>query len=156
MIHACSTKPRQRLRQGTLVVCVLVCLLVASSIATAMIQSALGARRGLRLEHQMRQTQLLLDAGILRAVRKCRTSEDYQGETWRPAPAIARFEGARVDINVTSDDGRDGWQRIEVVAILALQSDGNQRKRLPRTRRTHAFRLRTSDSSLTSQSPNAE
>jgi hypothetical protein len=147
---------RRQPRRGTLVVCVLVCLLVASTIATAMTQSALRARRELRLGHQMRQTELLLDAGILRAARKIQASRDYEGETWRPTTAIARFEGALVEINVNADDQQAGRRRVEVVASLGTSSDGSERKRLPLTRRTHVFRIESSHSSLTSESPTAE
>jgi hypothetical protein len=151
MIHARSTR-----RQGTLVVCVLVCLLVASTIATAMTQSALRARREIRLGHQMRQTELLLDAGILRAARKIQVSEHYEGEAWRPTTAISRFEGALVEISVQADEQQAGWLRVNVTASLGTTSDGAERKRLPLTRRTHTFRIQSPDSPFTSESPTAE
>jgi hypothetical protein len=151
MIHPHSTP-----RNGTLVVCVLVCLLVASTMATAITRSALRARRELRLGHQMRQTELFLDAGILRAAGKTQGSEEYQGEVWQPTTAIAHFEGALVEISVKADERQAGWRRVNVIASLGTASDGAERKRLPLTRRTHTFRIQSSDSSLTSESSTAE
>ena len=75
-------------RSAALLICVLVCLLVASSIVMATTHTALRERRNVRIEHQMLQTQLLLDAGILRAAAQLRSSPRYEGETWQPKASI--------------------------------------------------------------------
>jgi type II secretory pathway component PulK len=145
---------QRKSRGGALLVCVLVCLLVASSLVTAMTHNALRFRRDVRLQHQMRQTQLLLDAGVLRAARLLRASNDYSGEAWRPAGAIDRFDNPQVEIKVTSIDTDS--RRVEVIASLGAAADDGQQNTASRTRRTHIFDIELSDSSQTSESPSAE
>ena len=147
---------RSKPHRGTLVICVLVCLLVASTMVTATTHSALRSRRSVRLEHQMRQTELLLDAGVLRAARQLHASDDYRGETWRPANAITRFDNALVDIRVTKSDDDPSIRSVEVVASLGTAVDDVQRNKASLTRRTHTFDWKASESSPTSQPPSAE
>jgi type II secretory pathway component PulK len=70
-------------RRGSALVCVLVCLSIAMSLVTSRVQSALQERRTMRTQHQLRQTEFLLAAGVLRASRQLAKSEDYAGETWQ-------------------------------------------------------------------------
>jgi type II secretory pathway component PulK len=145
---------RRKSRGGALLICVMVCLLVASSLVTTTTHNALCSRRDVRVQHQMRQTELLLDAGVLRAARLLRVSDDYQGESWRPTGAIDRFDGALVEIRVTSNGSNS--RVVEVIASLGVAVDDLQRNRASRTRRTHTFGIELSDSSQTSDSPSAE
>jgi hypothetical protein len=124
-------------------VCVLVCLLIASTIAAATTQSALRGRRDIRIQHQMRQTELLLDAGVLRAARQLRRSDAYQGESWRPVNSIPRFDQARVEIRVSSDPQQDGLRQVEVTASLG-GGDQLQLRSAGVTRRSHTFQVRSS------------
>lgn len=139
-------REQRRSRDGTLVVCVMVCLLVASTIVTATTQMALRSRREVRREQQMRQTELLLDAGILRASNKLRASADYQGEVWRPTGAITRFVGANVDIRVSLDPQQNDSRQIEVIASLGTAVADAQQNTASLTRRSHRFELKTQDS----------
>jgi hypothetical protein len=147
---------RSGARHGALVICVLVCLLVASTIVTATTHLALRSRRDVRIEQQMRQTELLLDAGILRAARQLKTPGDYESETWRPTDAVSRFDNARVDIRVTVDEQVKGSLRVEVIASLGVAVDDVQQKTASLTRRSHSFRVKPSNSSLASDSSDSE
>lgn len=149
-----STAVRKNPRGGVLLVCVLVCLLVACSLVTAMVHNALRFRRDVHLQHQMRQTELLLDAGVLRAARRLRTSADYQGESWQPEGAIQRFDNPQVEIRVTSlaADSR----RVEVTASLGTADQDGRKYAASRTQRSHIFDLELSEPSQTSDSPSAE
>ena len=135
-------RTRSRSRRGALVVCVLVCLLVASAIVTATTRMALRSRRDVRTEHQMRQTLLMLDAGILRAARRVQASPDYQGESWRPTAAITSFEGAKVEIRVTVDEQQDDTRRVEVTASLGVAVEDARQKTASLTRRSHTFPIK--------------
>ncbi len=73
-------------RQAAVLVCMLVCVAIATSLVAATLQSALRARRELRLQRQLRQTELLLTAGLERAVARLRADPAYQGETWELEP----------------------------------------------------------------------
>lgn len=125
-------------RQGTLVVCVLVCLLVVASLAGATTHAALRWRRSIRLDRQMLQTELLLDAGILRAAKQLRSSADYRGETWRPSRESVGFESPMVEIQVTRRDD-PATHQVKVVAQLGTPLSELQRTISSHTRRSHTF-----------------
>ncbi len=148
-------KPHRKPRSGALLICVLVCMLVASAMVTATTRSALQSRRNVRLQHQMRQTELLLDAGVLRAASQLQLSDDYEGETWRPTNALDRFDNPLVEIRISSGEQKDDSRRVEVIASLGI-SDDPQKINASRTRRTHTFSLELSDISPTPESSTAE
>ena len=72
-------------RSGTILICVLACLLVAMSLIATAIQLSLRARRECRISQQLMQTDLLVEAGIMRAREQLQRSPDYRGETWQPS-----------------------------------------------------------------------
>lgn len=147
---------RPKPRGGALLICVLVCLLVASAMVTATTLSALQSRRNVRLQHQMRQTELLLDAGILRAVSQLQRSDVYEGETWRPENAVDRFNHASVEIRIfPSKQNRNDSRHIEVAASIGGADDPMQFN-ASRTLRTHTFIVELSELSTTPQSSTAE
>lgn len=123
----CRTIGR-RTRRGSVLICVLVCLSVATALVTASVHTALQARRQMRAYRQLRQTELLLEAGAQRAVGQLRASADYTGEMWNLAvTTIPGFESARVEIEVEGATG-DTLRRIHVVARLpAGEAPGVQR-----------------------------
>ena len=61
-------------RRGFLAVCVLACLAIAATTMAITVRCTLQARRNTRLEHQMLQTEWLLDAGVHRALRSAARS----------------------------------------------------------------------------------
>ena len=133
-------------RRGTLVVCVLVCLLVVGSLAGATTHAALRFRRSLRLERQLHQTELLLDAGILRAAKQLRRSSDYRGETWRPSRETVGFDSPLVEIQVSEGDD-PSTRQVKVIAELGAPLSDLQRTNASHTRRSHLFTvLITADS----------
>jgi hypothetical protein len=134
---------RARNRGGIVVVCALVCLLVASAIVMAMTQSALRWQRHVRLSHQMQQTDLLLDAGLLRAATQLKRSADYQGESWRPAAALDGFDRVEVAIRIDADPQDPQRRQVHVTATLG-SGDGSAAGSRP-TRRSHPFSFRLSD-----------
>ena len=148
----CNEPPRRR---GTLVVCVVVCLLVATSLAAATTHAALRWRRSLRMEHQMRQTELLLDAGILRASRQLRRSIDYRGETWRPRRSTVGFESPVVEIRVIeAEDPRA--RQVEVLAQLGSPLADLQRSNPSQTNRSHKFLFMAATDSQDTDSSSVE
>ena len=148
-------KIHRKSRGGALLICVLVCLLVASAMVTATTRSALQARRNVRLQRQMRQTELLLDAGVLRAARQLQLSGEYEGETWRPKDALDRFDNPLVEIRISAGEKKDNSSRVEVIAILGIPDDPQQIN-ATLTRRTHTFSIELSDISPTPKSSTAE
>ena len=69
-------------RRGTVLVAALVCLLVVMAMLGAMLRGTLRAHRELHNERDLRQTELLLQAGSGRAVFRLAKDANYRGETW--------------------------------------------------------------------------
>ncbi len=112
-------RDRRPTRQASVLVAVLVCLVVASALVTSSVRTALNARRAMRTQHQLRQTELLLAAGIQRATRKLRTADDYIGETWKlPLQVIPNVDTAQVKIDITSAT-KNASRKIRVTARLS-------------------------------------
>jgi type II secretory pathway pseudopilin PulG len=112
------TLSHPRRSYGTVLVCVLVCLTIASAMAAVALQATLRARRETRLEHQMRQTELLLEAGIARASRQIEVDASYQGERWQPSLFSDNVLAASVTIRV--DRGKDGAKEQEAVEVEVI------------------------------------
>lgn len=89
-------------RQGGILICVLVCLLVAVLISAANLRSALRLRRECKLTHQLIQTELLVDAGLARALKQLQLDPKYIGETWQIDQATTGIANASVEITVDS------------------------------------------------------
>ena len=81
-------RPRQRLRRecrrtGAVLVVALVCLFIVMSLLGGMLKGALRERRQLGQQRDLRQTELLLEAGVDRA-----------RFAWPPTPTTAVKRGA--------------------------------------------------------------
>ena len=73
-----------RARGGTILICVLACLVAITAMLGSTVQTALRCRHAVRTQKQLRQTDLLLEAGVLRAAQQLKSSPLYEGEQWRP------------------------------------------------------------------------
>ena len=110
----------RRSRTASILVCVLVCLAVATALVTATLQSALRARRDVRAQRQLRQTELLLEGGVQRAAQRLSANADYTGETWDlAAESVPGYDSAQIKITVSSVDG-DWPRQVQVVARLPM------------------------------------
>jgi len=87
-------------RRGVVLICVLACLAVSTVLIALSIQSALRSRREVRLHLQLRQTELLCEAGVLRATKKLRDDAAYPGEQWNPQLASETYHSPNVLIEV--------------------------------------------------------
>ena len=142
MIH------QQKIRRGAaMLVVVLTCLLVVSALVRAMSLSTVRERRILKKELQLRQTELLLDAGVLRAARQLEIDPEYQGESWQPDSALQRFAKPRVEILVTTVAGDRLARSIRVVAQLSAAGEPQAGSDFTITRRSHTFQFNPSTTS---------
>lgn len=117
-------RPASR-RRGAILVVALVCLLVVMSLVGGMIKGALRERRQLHQYRDLRQTNLLVEAGADRAAQRLAEDPDYRGETWRiPAEKITGLAPGEVTIEVARDeaapDGDDATLRVHVAAEYPL------------------------------------
>ena len=139
---------RRRHRRGAaLLVVVLTCLLVVSGIARAMTHNTIRCRRAARTELQMRQTELLLDAGILRAARQLNVDPEYHGESWQPGSAFDQFGQPRVEIRVSANPSDAPMRMIVVVASFSKTGADEVGSDASLTRRSHTFSVKPSTSS---------
>lgn len=140
-----AKKPRLY-RTGTVLICVLVCVFVTSALATLALQTALRERREILLLQQLRQTEMLLDAGVMRAAAQLHSNSEYEGEQWSPSLPVSRFEDSAVEIRVTRKPEKDQFQ-VEVIARMGALGPN-----LTTTQRRHTFSFDRSIQS-TSRSP---
>jgi len=105
-------------RQASILVCVLACMVVATALVVAATRSALQARHEVRTQRQLRQMELVLEAGIQRAARQLSADPQFNGETWTLSEStIPGLGSAQVEIEVSSHG--DGLpQQVQVVARL--------------------------------------
>jgi hypothetical protein len=89
------------------------------SLSVSMVRDALQERRAMRTQHQVRQVELLLAAGIQRAIGQLQAVADYRGETWElGAEVIYPAESAQVEIEVSSAAESDSG-KIRVTARIS-------------------------------------
>ncbi|WP_417747578.1 hypothetical protein [Rosistilla oblonga] len=111
-------------RRGAIAVAVLVCMMIATALAASTLHSALLGRRETHRLRQLRQTDLLLDAGALRAAERLQRDDAYRGETWRPRDLMPGEGTAIVKIDVSGDATP---RQIDVVASIEPHDDAAAR-----------------------------
>jgi Tfp pilus assembly protein PilX len=121
-------------RRGSVLVAALVCMLVVMMILGSMFQGVVRARRQLHRERDLRQTELLLQAGCDRAAFQLSNADDYHGETWNlPADMVVGAGRGRVTIETT----RSGSQPVWEVKVVAEYPQGSETS----IRRSRTFQL---------------
>ncbi len=126
MNHArTSNRVVQPGRAGTILICVLACLAITTAMVTATLRSTLRDYREVRKERILRQTELVLEAGILRAREQLAANPEYEGETWQLSDSIVPGEiPATVEIAV---DRAGDSPRVGVTARLGVSPQIIQR-----------------------------
>ena len=71
--HGAGTDRRSERRRGTILIIAMVILLILMSISSALISSVIQSRTQMIREEQFRQTALLAEAGLRRAVARLET-----------------------------------------------------------------------------------
>ena len=103
-------------RRGAMLVVALACLAIVMAIIGMMLQGALRARRQLHVERDLRQVELLLEAGIDRAAFQLASDGGYGGETWRiPASDLLGYGDGEVVIVAERSGDAEPW-RVRVAA----------------------------------------
>ena len=127
-------------RRGSIIVCILACMVVATALVGSTLRTALQTRRHMRPQLELRQAELVLEAGIARASQRLSTDGEYQGETWELKPTtLPGIDRAVVEISV---DREHTWPP-EVTVIARLGSN-----RLQNITRSYSFPLQLSLSPL--------
>lgn len=88
-------------RRGAALIAALVCLSIIVGLLGHMLVGALRMQRQLHRERELRQCQLLLEAGLQRGAAQLTKDRAYRGETWEVALADRQSPDAgRVIIEV--------------------------------------------------------
>ena len=114
----CRTSGRDR--TGVMVIAALTCLLIVSTIVVGMLGSAIRVRRQLHTQRDLRQTELLLAAGVERAASRIAHDSAFVGDVWElPHESIVGRGTGRVTTKVTRSSSGSHWQ-VSVVAEYPL------------------------------------
>jgi type II secretory pathway component PulK len=107
-IYHCNPIRRASHRQnGAVLVASLVCLLVVMAIIGTMLRQALHYQRQLLAERDLRQAELLVDAGVARAATRLAANPNYRSETWNlPPDSVTNSGQGRVTIALSSVAGQ--------------------------------------------------
>ena len=117
--HLYRRRPRSR-RPGVILFVALTSLLIVMAILGQMLKTSIRAQRQLHPERDLRQTELLLQAGADRAAYRLAKETSYSGETWHlPADAIVGSTAAQVTIQITRTSA-DAPARVHVLAVYPL------------------------------------
>lgn len=135
---------RRPCRSGAVLAAALVCLLIVMGLLAGMLKGALRERRQMRQERDLRQTELLVEAGADRAAIRLAADDSYAGETWSvPAEEIIGLGGGKVLIEVTRDasaaEREDAPWLVRVVAEYPLGGETS-------IRRTRSFTVNSQSS----------
>ncbi len=115
-------------RRGTVLVVAIVCLSVVMGILGSMLKGTLLAHRQLHGERDLRQTELLLQAGSDRAIYRLASDATYRGESWNvAADTIAEKGEGRVTIEIMPGDGQSA-RKAQVVAEYPLGGETSIRR----------------------------
>jgi type II secretory pathway component PulK len=119
---------RERKRRGAALVVALVCLVIVTALVGTMLVGAMRSGRQLRVERNLRQCELLLQAGLDRAAAQLTDSPaTYAGETWDvPSAEIGGDAGGQVTIQVTRPS--DELPQVRVLAEYPLGSEHSIRR----------------------------
>jgi len=130
-----------RPRSGVVLVAALVCLLVVMALLGSLLLGTLRTGRQLHAERDLRQCELLLQAGVDRAAYRVAKDTSYHGEAWTlPAAAIVGIGEGRVTVEVTRDaDGKS--QQLSIMAEYPVGDECSIRRS-----RTIRIRSQTSQS----------
>jgi type II secretory pathway component PulK len=117
-----------RRRRGSVLVAALVCLAIIVAMVGSMLVAALAASRQLRAERDLRQCELLLEAGADRAAYRLATERIYRGETWTlPAEKLAGSGEGRVTIELSPNPDQN-TQQFHIVAEYPAGSETSVRR----------------------------
>jgi hypothetical protein len=117
--HLYRRRHRNR-RPGVILFVALVSLLIVMAILSQMLKTSMRAQRQLHPERDLRQTELLLQAGADRAAYRLANEESYLAETWRlPADAVVGSAAAQVTIQITRGSA-DSPAHVHVLAEYPL------------------------------------
>lgn len=116
-----SHKASNRRRRASVLAAALVCLVVVMAILGQMLLTVALAGRQLHVERNRRQCELLLEAGIARAVHRRTQDAEYSGETWTiPSEDMLGLGDGQVTIEFTEEEDRPA---LRVVAEYPAGSE---------------------------------
>jgi len=119
---------RRRQRSGAALIAALVALVIVTSILGSMLLGALATSRQLHAERDLRQCELMLQAGVDRAHFRLRRDANYRGETWSlPAATIVGAGDGQVAISIESVSDSAAPQ-LRVIAEYPLGGERSIRR----------------------------
>lgn len=121
-------------RSGAVLVLALVFTSVAAMILATSLQHALRVYRSTKIELRKPQVNLLIDAGIARAVSQLENDSNYPGETWDVSSAFDERTTSTIQITVNRIDAKKSAE-ITILARLSEPFPQNT----PGIQQSHSF-----------------
>ena len=139
--HRQPIRRRSRHQRGVVLIAALVCLLIVMAMLGQMLLGVMRSGRQLHRERDRRQCELLLQAGIERAVYRSAADGAYAGETWRIEAGELLGQGAgEVTIERTANENESAVRLL----VTAEYPTGSEHS----VRRSHRLSLKTESPSL--------
>jgi type II secretory pathway pseudopilin PulG len=115
-------------RRGSILVAALVCLAIIMAMLGGMLVAAMSANRQLRTERDLRQCELLLQAGADRAAYRLATERTYRGEKWTvSANTLPGTAAGEVTIEL-SPGAEENSQQLTITAEYPAGSETSIRR----------------------------
>lgn len=130
-------------RSGSLLIAVLVCVLVSLSLIATTLQGSFRSLRECKQSNTMRQTRLLVEAGLFRALGQRKLDEKYQGEIWNAPVSSEASENATVEIVLkqSREEGKPNDFLVQIVARIGNSETSINPTQLSRTFNIHRSKL---------------
>jgi Na+-transporting NADH:ubiquinone oxidoreductase subunit NqrC len=120
-------------RSGAILIAVLGCMLIAISLVFAGVKNLVCARQECKDARLVRQTELLVEAGVTRALDKLRSSSGYQGEVWQPELASVEAWKPTVVIREEQESSEDDSKDRKFTVVAKLQSNAISTQSIQKT-----------------------
>jgi hypothetical protein len=126
--HSPARQHRPTQRHGAVLICVLACCFTALSLSLIAVRQALRSTRESKQILKLRQTEWLLNAGVLRVRQKLQDAH-YTGETWEIPASVTGSEAAVVSVNIEPASSADnGLARTVTITVESGMSPNTLRR----------------------------
>ena len=115
-------KARHRSKAGAILICLMTCLLISTSLVAMSLQMSLQSRRECKVAGTLRQTNLLVDAGLYRALQKLRENDRYVGETWKPKVTLSGCDDISVEISAKPEIANAIPTEVQITVVARIES----------------------------------
>lgn len=86
------------------------------------LQMSLQSRRECKVANTLRQTNLLVDAGLYRAIQRLQQNDHYVGEIWKPKLSLSGCDDISVEINAKPEIANASPLEVQITVVARIES----------------------------------